>query len=411
MSNLAYNFHPADTLSFSAETECTRDAASAHKHTSEQLDAQKEMTASNRVGDLVIEVLSGLNQGDTLKIEGSPIIVGGNDECDLYLAEPNIDSPCVRVENLAGRACIKPIEGAAVPVYFGTIGKLDKVVGRQFLDSDHQFCIGGVWLSVYQANPVKAKASTKNLGVPYKSKQLSDREFTTARLAKPKLGKKSLFWDLCKAGSVVMSSLGICALTISVAQGVSQGSEYPTSQAIDQQTIHQQTLQAPKHSFTQASKSFDLQTKSAPASHPQNVINKQHYEASFTSDQLRYLQTVFSNMLVERELPPSIDLEFKDDKFIVKGALVAKKEAVLERMVTRFRNEQGLNADFEISVKPNISALPFEIIQVTSGKYGNIVTESGQRLFVGDTQGGYQLVAIQDHQLVFAGKSRITVSW
>ena len=47
----------------------------------------------------------------------------------------------------------------------------------------------------------------------------------------------------------------------------------------------------------------------------------------------------------------------------------------------------------------------------TTGKYANIVTDGGKRMFVGDVVDGYKLVSVDKSKLVFTGKLRIEFAW
>jgi type III secretion protein D len=73
--------------------------------------------------------------------------------------------------------------------------------------------------------------------------------------------------------------------------------------------------------------------------------------------------------------------------------------------------EQGISQPIENRIREVETGIPFDIVQVTSGRYGNIVTDTGDRLFVGDQFLGYQLIAIQEHHVIFSGKSRVTIAW
>ena len=55
--------------------------------------------------------------------------------------------------------------------------------------------------------------------------------------------------------------------------------------------------------------------------------------------------------------------------------------------------------------------LPFRIVQITTGSRANIVTDDGQRLFIGDEVDELRLVSITGNQIEFSGRENIKVSW
>ncbi|MDX1453133.1 MAG: hypothetical protein R3183_11300, partial [Oleiphilaceae bacterium] len=147
--------------------------------------------------------------------------------------------------------------------------------------------------------------------------------------------------------------------------------------------------------------------------HAQTTLDTPHQPSAADTLHLKlpYLQSIFKQMLIDRELPLTVTLQADQQTLVVEGVLAQNKQAILSRMLKRFQLEQVPDTQINNQVKAAKTSLPFEIVQVTSGPYGNVVTDSGERLFVGDQLGGFQLVAIQDRHLVFAGKSRITVAW
>jgi type III secretion protein D len=50
-------------------------------------------------------------------------------------------------------------------------------------------------------------------------------------------------------------------------------------------------------------------------------------------------------------------------------------------------------------------------VQITTGSRANIVTDDGQRLFVGDEVDHLRLVSITSDQIEFNGRDNIKVSW
>ena len=62
------------------------------------------------------------------------------------------------------------------------------------------------------------------------------------------------------------------------------------------------------------------------------------------------------------------------------------------------------------SCRSPVSVMP-HIVQITAGPHANIVTEDGQRLFVGDERNGLRLTGITADSVQFGGKENIAVKW
>jgi hypothetical protein len=123
------------------------------------------------------------------------------------------------------------------------------------------------------------------------------------------------------------------------------------------------------------------------------------------------LAEALKRMLAERELLDRLDMNFDDDVWELRGSLDVDEQGRLERTLAAFNRTYQPPFGIRASVVPVRDMLPFKIVQVTTGKYGSVVTDSGQRLFVGDVLEGYKLVAIDRNKLVFTGKMRIEFAW
>ena len=402
---------------------------------------------------LTIEVITGLSQGEQLKLDDSPILIGGSEDCDIYLSEPSLSQASLTAELSANKVCISPIHNSGCDAYFG-VGKFKKTItDSTYFSAGDSFCLGGVWLKisssktrsqkkVISGNTTPTDTTTENTIEPAnefkphtKPKEtekdsalifgLGADDFLSTRTSRKAFeldtDNDSHFLRMAglKAGSLFLSSIGICALTISVAQGVNKPSDisysstndsthnYSTASyasASEQKSSYGESLLADIRANIEHESNLDIMAnKQASHSHDTKTIDEK--------EKLPYLKSIFSQMLMARELPQTVSLSYDNHSWVISGHLDKEKQNILNRMISRFKSEQNIKAPINNEVKSAFSSLPFEIVQVTSGRYGNIVTQSGDRLFVGDQLEGYQLVAIQDHQLVFTGKSRVTVAW
>jgi len=497
-----------------------------------------------------LEVMSGLNQGEELTLDNSTITIGGSEDCDLYLAEPNLHHPCVIIKANRNNIVVSHIKTSNVHAYIHRKPFKKRIKEQETLDIGETFSLGGVKIEVCEAKRIgisatnkatsttasntlssraaspsataitRAKATLKaskaqsgqvetskaqtskapqnkpldpqfefvspqtaiqkqnqlkentvvnkhntsanrksieNKSVENKpvgskhvdnkpaqiilnkrptntahvssalsSNQRVNKSDTLAKSTSPRTGKDRdsstsiPAWLWLRAGSLLVPSLMVCGLTVSVAQGINDPeqandlSKLSTESDGYSSSVFAEAQQADgQHASTIADNLSLTQASPLTLQRPQQLSQQQPRQDQSISleEQLPFLKMVFKQMLVDRELPQTVELTYKNEQLIVQGTLSENKNDILERMINRFKSEQKLSDAIDNQVKSSVSSLPFDIVQVTSGRYGNIVTNNGNRLFVGDQLKGYQLIAIQDHQLVFTGKSRVTVSW
>ena len=83
----------------------------------------------------------------------------------------------------------------------------------------------------------------------------------------------------------------------------------------------------------------------------------------------------------------------------------------LSRMLIKFDKKYITRHTIEDLVTISNPQLPFDIVQVSNGLLAHVVTDNGDRLFVGDEVDGFRLVNIDEQRIVFDGKHRIEVMW
>ncbi|QJT82622.1 FHA domain-containing protein [Kosakonia sp. MUSA4] len=123
------------------------------------------------------------------------------------------------------------------------------------------------------------------------------------------------------------------------------------------------------------------------------------------------LRQVLVQKLRERELWPQVQLISSTNGITLSSELSPEQLPVVRRMVKAIRDEYQLGVALNDDTRLKNISLPFRIIQITSGLRANIVTEGGQRLFIGDERDGWRLTEITDDHVKFAGRENITVKW
>ena len=116
-------------------------------------------------------------------------------------------------------------------------------------------------------------------------------------------------------------------------------------------------------------------------------------------------------MLRERDLANSVKISRQGDRLLLSGDLNKAQLTVFNRMMTRFYARYSASAPVKSTVRTLEKKLPFRIVQIATGSRANIVTDEGDRLFIGDQIGDLRLVAITDDRIEFSGRDPITVKW
>ncbi|MCU5773674.1 type III secretion protein [Erwiniaceae bacterium BAC15a-03b] len=117
------------------------------------------------------------------------------------------------------------------------------------------------------------------------------------------------------------------------------------------------------------------------------------------------------NMLRERDLAAAVSVVNGKKTLTLKGKLNKEQMLVFNRMLARFNADYMTAEPLVNQVTPLKIELPFRIVQITTGARANIVTDEGQRLFIGDEVDNLRLVAITSNRIEFNGRDNIKVSW
>ncbi|WP_437614511.1 FHA domain-containing protein [Erwinia sp. V71] len=128
-------------------------------------------------------------------------------------------------------------------------------------------------------------------------------------------------------------------------------------------------------------------------------------------DNASEIRTPLLTMLRERDLASVVSVVAEEKKVVLKGQLNKEQMQVFSRMLSRFNSDYMTALPLDNQVRALKLELPFRIVQITTGKRANIVTEEGQRLFIGDQIDDLRLVAITDNRIEFSGRDNIKVSW
>jgi len=123
------------------------------------------------------------------------------------------------------------------------------------------------------------------------------------------------------------------------------------------------------------------------------------------------LQAPLQKMLRERDLASLVKLDMHNQRLRLTGRLSKAQMQIFNRMLERFNATYSSDIPLNNQVRLLKVRLPFRIVQITTGSRANIVTDEGQRLFVGDEVDNLRLVAITSDQIEFNGRDNIKVNW
>ena len=123
------------------------------------------------------------------------------------------------------------------------------------------------------------------------------------------------------------------------------------------------------------------------------------------------LQAPLQKMLHDRDLASAVKLDMHNQRLRLTGRLSKSRMQIFNRMLERFNATYTSDTPLDNQVKLLKVSLPFRIVQITTGSRANIVTDDGQRLFIGDEVDNLRLVSITSSQIEFNGRDNIKVSW
>lgn len=300
---------------------------------------------------LELRVLNGLHQGAAVPLDDNPVVVGGSLRADLNLADPGIQENHLTIEPAGQGYRLVPENGRLWD------RNLVPLRGPQTVSEDSsRLCLAGIWIDIVQ----QEHPWTDPALLPTPPSARKDSAGTRRGSRKGTV-------------PLTLGALAITFWTLAMAQGFNSTSG-------DEQTVN-----------TEAATSLP--------------------GVDYTDPTDPTLQARLHEMLRERRIHSGVDLESREDGWVLTGQIAEDQLPVLERMIARFDRQQ--NPEFGITNKVTAKRyeLPFDVVQVNAGPHGSILTNDGMRLFEGDSRDGFTLISIESDQLVFEGPERVAMSW
>jgi type III secretion protein D len=326
-----------------------------------------------------LRMLSGLHRGAALGVEEGVMTLGASTDADVLVADPGVAPVHARLRRNGPSVVLTPAGGEVRD----SQGRL--VEGPADISPGSVYRLGEVWIGFFSENdpwldtPEGVVASTPAAADAPRGSRLAR---IWAHFTPPQ--KRAL--RLCMWAFAILGILGMLAAFTTVLR--EQNGSKRERKAASAAMRAKDKPQLPETEVPADS------APPAPAALPPAELER-----------------VFRRQLADRELIDKVELDLGARAWIVRGSLDADDQAMLDRMVRTFGQKFGTAVPIEVSIVPLADLLPFRVVQVTSGKTANVVIDSGERLFVGDTVKGYRLQSVEPNRVVFAGRRRIDLAW
>jgi type III secretion protein D len=351
-----------------------------------------------------LRVASGLHRGATLPLEDRTLLIGASEEADVVLVDPGIAAHHAKLSQTDGGWVLCAEEGILRNADSNQSQALIDLIPGEFAR------VGDVWLMLSHEN-----AAWENPPALPKDEELAelsaddDAGFYAERHADapidgadavsptvaastteaPPAPRKATWRRRLLRPMIALPLLGIAVLSAAYAIAI------PFSPAAATGAQSATPLAAP----TRASMS-DATVNVAP---PQN-------STSVPALSQEALRQAWRRRLSEADLLSRFDMTLADYSWSMQAALDPDEAARFERILRAFLKEQQITFPVNVKIGSAEAMLPFRIMMVTTGANASLVTEDGQRLYVGDQYKGVTMVAINERNLVFAGKRKIVVN-
>lgn len=388
-----------------------------------------------------LRILSGLHRGATLPLNERPLVVGASEDADVVLVDPDIEAQHATLTLTA--------QGWSLSALGGTV--LGAEHNRPFTSLDLQVGdfarLGHVWLTVVDSEsrwqspppePAQSDASDAAMGAdslhdeqpalqadaggenyePYRDSPLDDQQNAEARaldgggqevsmaeeaaaeaMAKkaggkhPRAGRNRLRPGWRRSKMVIAPLALVTILSACAAYTISSRSKKDS---------------ALKTSVALSASSSAASQPSATAAEPRTQTASKTSPQPMSQQELR---EAFRKRLRDVDLLKRFDLKLKDNDWKMQAALDDEEAARFERILTSFIHTHNITFPVNAKVGSSESMLPFRIREVVSGANASVVTEDGNRLYIGDEYLGVRLAAVDGHQLKFEGERKIKVKW
>lgn len=356
-----------------------------------------------------LRILSGLHRGATLPLDDHPHVLGASDDADVVLVDPGVETNHATLSLTDSGWLLTALDGNILPA--------DTNQSQAVLDlTPGDFArLGTIWLTVVEqdspwenppAEPLDALSDVMGaedmaaedleplaameetaIAEPAAESETAEveesaSEKTAAKAGEGRRGRRLIFIPM--AIGAVLSAAAAYAIT---------------------------SNPEPSSAFKKIDIQAQIGTQSTSHKGKTNWSTAEATPAPTKALSSSELRSAFRKRLAEADLLKRFDLSLEDQSWSMKAALDDEEAARFERVLTAFITANNITFPVHAQVGNAESMLPFKIRQVITGANASVVTQDGDRLYVGDEYRGVKLAAIHDNRLTFTGKRKIEVKW
>lgn len=332
---------------------------------------------------LELRILNGLHRGAALPLDGAPLELGAGEAADVVLADHGLAQRHARL--------VPATTGWRLEALDGEVHDAVTAAAQSTIDCPPGGCarLGTVWICVspvdapWQAAPASvaepgpqsgAQSGAQSGPVAPGAAAAAPSRAAAARTARAAARRRHLLllpfllvFFLCAATAYAFSARSAGVPSVSTGDDATTVSSTPATPS---------TPPTPARPLTPAA-----------------------------------LRAAFERELDLAQMRDRFELQLDDDHWRMRADLGQEEQERFERMLARFVAAHRIGFPVDARIVPSAALLPFRVEQVLSGAQAGIVTDGGQRLFVGDEYRGMRLVSMKDGRLVFAGRRTIEVQW
>jgi type III secretion protein D len=319
---------------------------------------------------LELRILNGLHRGAAMPIEDTGALkIGSGEDCDVLISDSGIDNHHLTIEQQEEYGLVlNPI--GAVRGEDGALLEQSVIIERL-----HCFCLNGVWIGL--ANHEDAWDIFGELPTSFSDIVAVNNANSDEYVPDPiKMSWKSKMF--ATAGLLMLAGWATASVFL------------------------------PKQNFKNVdsasiSKSINANQEEANQKQEKKAITKKNYSRE-------EMAAALDAKLMDLQLKKFVDIKYSPEAWDIEGNMDDEDRLRLDRAVEAFNYQYKPRFPINVRILSLTNFLPFKINQIITGKLAGVITQDGQRLFIGDTVDGYRLISVQGNTASFDGKRKIDIT-
>jgi type III secretion protein D len=362
-----------------------------------------------------LRILSGLHRGATLPLEDEALAIGAGDDSDVVLVDPDIKQHHATLSRTDTGWLLSAAEGLLYSADSNQPQSLIDLAEGDFVR------LGTIWMSVVPQDsrwedpppePVDSSfADEMALSATAEMEESRTAETTDSadagepvavETSKAPAGRRRRMLLIPLAMVTVLSAAAAYAITSKPV------SSLPTARLDVPEQVQQGDVVGQSAGTAELAPSVKAVDTKANANASADTKIKTAKAPVLTQEEMR---KSFRKRLEDAQLLRQFDLSLDDDSWTMRASLDNDETKRFERILVGFMHENNITFPVNAKIVNSAGMLPFKIRQVITGPNAGIVTQDGERLYIGDEYRGIRMVAVRDNHLTFAGKRKIEVNW